>query len=78
MKEIFADKKRQLKVVEESDLDWTLIRSTPIVERRKSDKTEVTFDKPSNGRIFVGDLSEFIISLLEENKYIHQMPIVSN
>ena len=26
MKEIFADKKRQLKIIRDSNLDWTLVR----------------------------------------------------
>ncbi len=78
LKHIFEDKKRQLKVVEKSDLDWILIRASAIVDSRKKDNVVVSFDTTRSNSITRSDLCEFILKHLTDIQYIRKMPIVSN
>jgi len=75
---VFDDRRRQLNILENSDLDYVLVRATQIVDKPYRGDYKVSLEKAEKPRITRGDLCEFIIKQIDDNTYLRKMPIVSN
>jgi putative NADH-flavin reductase len=77
LKKVFDDKVAQLHLLEESNLDWVLVRPSGLIDAQKTGKYYITFDKPSGRNISRSDVAEFMLAQVSSNKYLKQMPIIS-
>jgi putative NADH-flavin reductase len=77
-KHIFEDKKRQLEIVQNSGLDWIVVRPPSLTNDPLTGKYEISMDKPKHRAITRLDLAIFMINQLKSKEFVHKMPAVSN
>lgn len=78
LKHIFHDKVKQLRILENSNLDWTLIRPSILVDIPWTGNIQVSYDKPRKSKIGRADVADYIISQIADSSNIKKMPIISN
>jgi putative NADH-flavin reductase len=73
-----ADKQRELELLSESDIDWTLVR-LPLIELtdKKSD-WRASLEDCLGEKISATDLADFLIGQLFEETYIKKAPFIAN
>ncbi len=76
LRNVFADKKRQMKVIQESNVDWVIIRPVGLTDSPKTGNYKVSTDKPKSSRIPRADVADFMMKLLSDKKYDRQMPSI--
>jgi len=75
----FIDGENHVRLISESDTDWTVVRSPVILSRSAKGRVETGCVGCIGGySITVGDLTDFIIKVLSENTYIRDYPYVTN
>jgi len=76
----FWDKRKQEKIIQSSELDWTIIRPGALNNRRARGSYREGF-KIGNWfytvRISRADVADFMLNQIDDNKYIHSKPGVS-
>jgi putative NADH-flavin reductase len=77
LKKSFDDKVRQLELLENSEVEWILVRPVALIDAMKTGKYHITLDKPIGSRISRADVADFMLNQLNGSKYIRQMPIIS-
>lgn len=78
-KVIIDDKNRMENDVKKSKLDWTLVRCTTIKDKPAMGKINATLDgKKLKFSITAADMASFVVTELEQNKYIKHCPTISN
>jgi putative NADH-flavin reductase len=61
-----------------SDLDWTIVRYPRLLDAAHTGTYRVGYiGKDSGSQLSRADGADFVLKELTENKYIHQMPVVS-
>jgi putative NADH-flavin reductase len=75
---IFEDKKRQLEIVQNSGLEWIVIRPPSLTSAPLTGKYEISMDRPIHRAITRIDLAIFMINQLKNKEFVHKMPAVSN
>ena len=75
----YADVRRMEQVVRASDLDWTLVRPSRLVNQPGKGEYRVRADyaPPGGGKIARADVAHFIAAALTANSYIHQSPALA-
>jgi uncharacterized protein YbjT (DUF2867 family) len=75
----FADVRRMEQVVRGSDLDWTLVRATRLINDPAKGNYRVRDGYPpkGGGSIARADVAHFIGAALTEGSYIHQAPALA-
>ena len=76
----FADHQRQENHVQQSRLDWTIVRPGAFVDGERTGKYRHGFsgnDKTSKLKISRADVADFILKQLTDNSYLHQTPSIS-
>ncbi len=73
-----ADKQRELELLSESDIDWTLVR-LPLIELtdKKREWRASPEDCPGE-KISAADLADFLIGQLFDEAYIKKAPFIAN
>jgi len=77
LKKVFDDKLTQLKLLQESSLDWVLVRPAGLIDAQKTGKYHITLDKPAGSKISRADVAEFMLAQITSDKYLKQMPVIS-
>ena len=78
LKQVFEDKKRQMKLLQESNLEWVLIRPVGLTDSPKTGKYQI-FDKiPGSSTIPRADVADFMLKLMTDKKYDRMMPAISS
>jgi putative NADH-flavin reductase len=76
----YLDHERQEEIWEKSGLDWTVVRPVGLTNDTQQKPVGVLLEtkttKPTNMTISRRMVAEFMLNALEENTYIHQMPII--
>jgi len=75
----FKDHTLQEDIVKQSNLDWTIVRPTEIISGEESGT--FTINRPNNNSKFQisnSDVAQFIVTELEENKYIKQVAMITD
>ncbi len=78
LKQVFEDKKRQMKVIQESDLEWIIIRPTGLTDIPKTGKAKIRTGIPMGRTVPRADVADFMLKLLTDKQYDHQMPSISS
>ena len=76
----YADHNRQEKILESSDLDWTIVR--PVGLNDKNDDLSILSDITDNGKIKSmisrNAVAHFILCSIENGQFIGKRPVISN
>jgi putative NADH-flavin reductase len=72
-------KQREYEVLRRSDLDWTAVRATRVVEGPATGRIRVGTDAGSIGmRVTRGDLAAFLVGLVSDGGYVREAPFISS
>jgi putative NADH-flavin reductase len=78
LKQVFEDKKRQMKLLQESNLEWVLIRPVGLTDAPKTGKYQIYDKIPGSATIPRADVADFMIKLMTDKKYDKMMPAISS
>jgi putative NADH-flavin reductase len=76
----YDDKSRQERLIEESALDWTIVRPGVLTGGARTGRYKV-LEEPSewrNGIISRSDVAEFLVRQIEDRTYMHKAPVLVN
>jgi putative NADH-flavin reductase len=73
-----TDKQRELELLIQSDIDWTLVRLPIIDLTEKKGDWKVSLEDCPGEKIGVADLADFLIGQLFEEAYIRKSPFIAN
>ncbi|MBN9403825.1 MAG: NAD(P)H-binding protein [Burkholderiales bacterium] len=77
----YADKDRQETIIEQSDLDWTIVRPAPFAASSGDDLLQVHTEIPEGLQltsITRAEVTSFILDSLESASFIHQKPFIGH
>lgn len=76
---VLRDAEEHLKVLTESGLDWTVVRGPMLTEAPGKGAYRVGWvGVDASTRISRDDLADFILVQVEDRRFVHQMPFVSD
>ena len=75
---IVADKQNEFSILSESDLDWTVVRIPFIELTQNTDEIKINLHDCPGKKISSSDLAKFLISQLEDKRYIKKAPFIAN
>jgi putative NADH-flavin reductase len=78
LKQVFKDKKRQMKVIQGCNLDWVIVRPTALTDAPKTGKYKITGHSPASRSIPRTDVADFMLKLLTDRTYDRQMPAIAS
>lgn len=75
---VFADKKRQAKIIQESHADWVILRPVGLTDAPKTNTYKVTEGIPTSRTIPRADVADLMLKLMTNTKYDRKMPALSS
>jgi hypothetical protein len=78
LKQVFLDKVRQMKIVQESNIDWVIIRPAGLTDAPKTGKYKITMGLPVSRHIPRADVADFMLKLITDKQYDRQMPAIAS
>jgi len=78
LRHVFDDKKRQVKVIEESSTDWVILRPTALTDAPKTNTYKIIPGIPTSRSIPRADVADFMLKLVTDRRYDHTMPALSS
>lgn len=76
--DLLRDSHNQTKLIQNSDLDWTVVRGPRLTEGPRTGKYRVGYvGKNSGTQASRADIAEFMLKQVTDNTYVHQLPVVS-
>jgi len=77
-KEVVLDSAENVKVIQSSDLDWTIVRFPRLTDGTHTGKYRVGYvGKDSSSQISRADGADFVLKELVEKKWLQKLPVVS-
>lgn len=77
-KDVVMDSAENVKVIQASDLDWTVVRFPRLMDGEHTGKYRVGFvSKESGTQISRADGADFVLKELAEQKWLKKLPLVS-
>jgi putative NADH-flavin reductase len=73
-----ADKQKELEILLESDLDWTLVRLPLIELTDKKSEIKISLEDCPGDKISATDLADFLIGQLSKQEYLKKSPFIAN
>jgi putative NADH-flavin reductase len=65
-------------VIQESDLEWVIVRAPVLVEGEKKGEYRVGYvGKESGTRLSRADLADFMLKQSTNDTYLHRAPVIS-
>lgn len=77
----YADKDRQEAIIEQSDLDWTILRPAPFAANVPSGPLQVYTEIPETLQltsITRAEVASFLLGVLQDNRFIHQKVFIGH
>jgi putative NADH-flavin reductase len=76
----YEDKSRQERLIEESSLDWTIVRPGVLTGGKRTGRYRVLDDPRQwrNGIISRADVAEFLVRQIEERTHVRKAPVLVN
>jgi putative NADH-flavin reductase len=78
LKQVFLDKVRQMKIIQENNVDWVIIRPAGLTDAPKTGKYKITMGSPVSRRIPRADVADFMLKLMTDKQYDRQMPAIAS
>jgi putative NADH-flavin reductase len=76
---LLADSERQMQMIRESGLDWTVVRVPMLTEGPHTGEIKVgAVGRGTGPRISRADVAEFMLRQLGDQRYLHSLPMISN
>lgn len=76
--QVLDDAAGHLRVLEESDLDWTVVRGPVLTEGPRTGTYRVGWVGVNAGmRIGRADLADFVLGQIDDRRFVHELPFVS-
>ena len=75
---VYKDKKRQMKVITESGLEWIIIRPPRLTQAPKTGKYQLTERRPGTRSVPRADVADFMLKLLTNKSYDGKMPAIAS
>ena len=77
-REVVMDSAANVKVIQASELDWTVIRFPRLTDGEHTGKYRVGYvDKDSSSQLSRADGADFVLKELVEKKWVRKLPLVS-
>ena len=77
-KSVVLDSAANVKIIQESDLDWTVIRFPRLMDGDRTGKYRVGYvSKDSSTQFSRADAADFVLKELTEKKWLRKLPLVS-
>ena len=77
-KDVVLDSAANVKLIQSSDLDWTIVRFPRLMDGVHTGKYRVGYvDKDSSTQFSRADAADFILKELTEKKWLRKLPLVS-
>ena len=67
-----------MKLLQESNLEWVLIRPVGLTDAPKTGKYQIYDNVPGSSKIPRADVADFILKLMTDKKYDRKMPAISS
>jgi putative NADH-flavin reductase len=77
LRHVFADKKRQIAVIEKSKADWVILRPVGLTDSPRTGRYKISDGIPTTSTIPRADVADFMLKLMTEKKYDRKMPAIS-
>lgn len=78
LNELMADKRRQEKLIEESNLDWTIVRPGGLVDDHEvKDVYRGTDSEIMAGPIARSEVARFMLDAVKSNMYLREKPVIT-
>jgi putative NADH-flavin reductase len=78
-REVYDDSVAKARVIQSSDLDWTIVRASILTNAQPAGKYRVgRMDKGASVRISRGDVADFMLKCATEGKYVRECPYISD
>lgn len=74
---VVAAKQREFDVVYASDRDWVIPRAARVVDGPRTGTYKVG-DAARGTRVNAGDVADFMVGALTDDRYLHQAPLIAN
>jgi putative NADH-flavin reductase len=78
LKQVFEDKKRQMRLIQDSKLEWVIIRPVGLTDAPKTGKYQIYDRIPGSSTIPRADVADFMLKLITDKKYDRMMPAISS
>jgi putative NADH-flavin reductase len=78
LKQVFIDKVRQMKLIMATNFEWVIIRPTGLTDAPKTGKYKITMGPPVSLRVPRADVADFMLKLMTDKQYDHQLPAISS
>lgn len=76
---IIDDKNRMEPMIEQSELDWTIVRCTTVRESPAKGRLNVSLDgKGISYSITAPDMARFVTAQLTDDRHLSKSPVISN
>ena len=80
LRQVYKDKDRQEDVIRASGLDWTIVRPAQLSNDpgKRQYRTYTDLTGVTAGTIARADVADFMLTELEDDKYLHQTPLITD
>jgi len=77
-KHVFRDKKRQLDEILNCDLDWIVVRAVKMTDGPRTKHYHAALVRPINDRVSRANVADFLLKQVTHDRFLREMPIVSD
>ncbi len=77
-KHVFRDKKRQLDEIMNSDLDWIVVRAVKMTDGPRTKHYHAALVRPIKKSVSRANVADFLLKQITSDKFLREMPIVSD
>ena len=78
LRNVFADKKKQVEIIRKSQAEWVIIRPSGLTDSPKTGRYRINEGSPTSWSIPRADVADFMLKLITEKKYDFSMPAISS
>lgn len=75
---MMSDKQKELDILMDSNVDWTLVRLPLVKEGNPIGKIKESLENPPGTKVDNIDIADFLIKQISSNDYIKACPFISN
>jgi putative NADH-flavin reductase len=77
LKQVMADKKRQLQALRDSGLEWVAVRPPYLTDSPKTGKYRISSGAPEYRSVPRNDVADFMLKLMTDKQYDRQVPAIA-
>jgi hypothetical protein len=77
LRQVMADKKRQLEIIRSSGLEWVVIRPPFLTDSPKTGKYRISSGLPEYRSVPRNDVADFMLKLMTDKQYDGQVPAIA-